>query len=71
MRNVRFYSVKMTALVLALASVLAVQAVSAPAAAADCPTGTATDMGGLTPLPPQQFELAELQQAANYILAFA
>lgn len=41
------------------------------AAAADCPPATAADMGGLTPVFPQQFELAEFQQAANCTLAFA
>jgi peptide/nickel transport system substrate-binding protein len=41
------------------------------AAAADCPPVTATDMGGLTSAYPQQFELAEFQQAANCTLAMA
>lgn len=41
------------------------------AAAADCPAVTAADMGGLTPAYPQQFELAEFQQAANCTLAMA
>lgn len=41
------------------------------AAANDCPAVTAADMGGLTPAFPQQFELAEFQQAANCTLGFS
>lgn len=43
----------------------------ASAAAADCPAVTVADMGGLEPAFPQQFELAELQQAAGCTLAFS
>ncbi|CUX80079.1 MAG: peptide/nickel transport system substrate-binding protein [Roseibaca calidilacus] len=41
------------------------------AAAADCPPVTAANMGGLTSAYPQQFELAEFQQAANCTLELA
>lgn len=43
----------------------------AASAAADCPAVTVADMGGLTPAFPQQFELAEFQQAANCTLGFS
>lgn len=43
----------------------------AASAAADCPPVTAADMGGLTSAFPQQFELAEFQEAANCTLGFA
>ncbi len=59
-------SLKIT--LLGSASALLLGAVSA---AADCPAVTVADMGGLSPAFPQQFELAEFQQAANCILGFS
>ena len=41
------------------------------AALAACPTATVADMKGLSPAFPQQFELAELQEAASCAMAFA
>lgn len=43
----------------------------AGAAAAACPQATVADMQGLEPAFPQQFELAELQAAANCTLSFS
>ena len=53
-----------------LGSASALLLAAAPAAA-DCPAVTVADMGGLTPAFPQQFELAEFQQAADCSLGFS